>query len=670
MVDFYGAWGPQNDTYRTWSRVTYTQNTSANQTTFTIKAYLQDRYGYGMWHGLLRNIVTVRGTQVRNSTHSISGGANASTLIATTTRTLTHSADGTLSASGVYSRLYTDGDLWLYDGTAGGNVTVPTIARATTPSSGNFTTGTATTISLPYASNAFRHDVTYKFGNATGSIGTNVANSVSWTPPESLASQIPNATSGSVVITVVTKTGSGGSVIGTKTMTKTLTLAASIVPTVSQVLWTEQNTALSTIGAFVAGRSIVRGTVTGAGVGGSTISSKSVVVNGVVGSESTNFPLPATASVPASGRVTDSRGRTGSLTANIPALPYSPPSASVLRVFRTTSANVEHDEGTRLRMQITASSASLVVGGTQKNSLYVKVYTKPHGTGESSWQLRNNLTYTSRSVNTTLTITGGDIYLASNGYDVRVDLTDNTYTGIPPVSYSFSVPTAAVTMDLNGNSVGIGKMHERGSLDVAGTIYADGDRVGGFYIPSTKDAAAPPSAYPQGVSNMSANATGWPNGWGPVLTVKSNNARAVQYNYQQAGNNYYMRAARTASGSDEWLEWTGPYATDPSDGTFTPATGWTIYTGHKPILRLDSSGVVHFNHTIQAASGASMTNLGSVPTAFRPSADTMIGIARSSNTSTIGSLYLKTNGQISSEYTNGSLAAGAYYVLTGQWTLD
>lgn len=93
------------------------------------------------------------------------------------------------------------------------------------------TMGSAGTITISRASSSFTHTLTYSFGNTSGTIITKTtATSVKWTPPLSLASQIPNATSGTCTITCTTYNGNTN--IGSKTCTLTVSVPASVKPTI------------------------------------------------------------------------------------------------------------------------------------------------------------------------------------------------------------------------------------------------------------------------------------------------------------------------------------------------------------------------------------------------------------------------------------------------------
>lgn len=497
MADFYGPWGNPYNTYRTWISVGYSQSIAGNYTNVSVGAYFQDRYGYGLW-GNLRNIVYIAGTLVRDSSHGIAGGANASTYIAGSSLNVGHNADGTIGGIGVSSQMI---DVNYYNGTASGTIYVPTIPRATTPNwSGNFVTGTAKTINLPRASTSFTHTVQYSFGS-TGfvNIATGAGGSTSWTPPQTLASQIPNAASGTGTIRVITYSGSTN--IGTKDVSFTLDLDSTIVPTVSAVTWSDNNSVVATnIGAFVRGLSQVKGVVTSAGVYGSTISSKYVNIGGTTANENVGVLLTGSGTISAVAYSTDSRGRAGSLTQNITSLEYSPPSIISSIVQRAFSNGTPNGEGTYLRVDLNASVSSLIVNSVQKNAMKISVRTKQNG---SSWVDRNVIN-TGLTHNTYFLVSGGGIFSVASSYDVEIAITDNTSVSASAVSTR--IPTATVTLDLDGTSVGVGKYHENGVLDVAGDVYTSGDLYtsGGVVGLSTK-------VVPAGAIIAHAGATAPPN---------------------------------------------------------------------------------------------------------------------------------------------------------------
>ena len=281
-------------------------------------------------------------------TRAVSVGGGGTTEIECTHRhsEVTHNADGTWPSGQVCG-------WWRFNVPLGGahntptcgwtNFTIdgeiPTIPRATTPtlSSSSVAMGSAVTINLPRASSGFTHNVTYRFGNATGTINSNAGTSCSWTPPVSLAQQIKTSTSGVGTITVQTKNGS--TIIGTKTINITLTVPTSVVPTISGHVVAEATANIaSKFGAFVQSKSTLKVTTTAAGAQGSTITAYKTVIEGrsYTGSPCTSAAISGSGTIAVKTTVTDSRGRTATKTTNVTVVAYSPPQISVSNVARTS----------------------------------------------------------------------------------------------------------------------------------------------------------------------------------------------------------------------------------------------------------------------------------------------------------------------------------------------
>lgn len=115
-----------------------------------------------------------------------------------------------------------------------GSWILKTIPRATEPSivymSGSTCVlGTPVTIKTPRKSTAFDNTVTYTCGSASGTIGTDLGDSVKWTPPISLLSAL-GKTSGNITITC--KTYNGSTLIGSDTATLKVVAPATTTPTV------------------------------------------------------------------------------------------------------------------------------------------------------------------------------------------------------------------------------------------------------------------------------------------------------------------------------------------------------------------------------------------------------------------------------------------------------
>ena len=244
---------------------------------------------------------------------------------------------------------------------------IPKIPRATVPtvSAESINMGSEVTINLPKATSSFTHDIFYKYSSdssyttlATGVTGT----SQKWTPPVSLASKIPSATSGTWNILVRTK--SGNTIIGDKSINITLKVPPNIVPSISSVAVAEATAGIAAqFAAYIQGRSKFKLTISAAGNQGSTIKSYSVKVDGKTYLGDSN--VFTTQTINGSGNlnvvatVTDSRGRTASKTVTVAVSAYSSPSVTTFKAVRCTSAGVENEEGTAVKILFNFAIASM-----------------------------------------------------------------------------------------------------------------------------------------------------------------------------------------------------------------------------------------------------------------------------------------------------------------------
>ena len=433
------------------------------------RVWLQSMPAYSFYGQSSLHVQSIAGVTVVNTyiTRDIPLGGYI--LILDNSRYVSHNADGTQTAySGANFQNGPTGFLAL-----GTTLTLDTIPRATTPNwSGNFEGGAAKTINLPRASSGFTHDVSYVFGSQTGSIATGAGVTTSWTPSLALVNEIPNAASGTGTLTVVTK--SDATIIGTKAVPFTLAAGSGIIPVVDTVLWDDANTTVKTnIGRFVQGLSLVKGTVTASGLYGSTITDKWLRLGTTLIPEDTPFQIAGSGTVTASGEAVDSRGRLGTKAANFTVLPYTPPTIGVngWQVQRANASNVPTDTGAYLRVDLHAIVVSLISASTEKNALTITVRTRPVG---GSWTTRNVIT-PGLTHNAAFLVTGGAVFLITTSYEVEITLEDKT--GIEATRLVTTIPTATVTLDLNGTKVGVGKYWEQGALDVGGDIYMNGTKV-------------------------------------------------------------------------------------------------------------------------------------------------------------------------------------------------
>lgn len=327
--------------------------------------------------------------------------------------------------------------------------------------------GKSVTINTPAVNNAYRHTLRYAFGSASGTIATDIASSVSWTPPVSLANQIPSATAGSG--TIYCDTYSGSTLLGTKSVSITLTVPGSVVPsagTLSAALAEDT----SGTGLYVKGMGKAKLTLSGAsGAYGSSITSYTITGGGWAATNGalTTGTLASAGNITFTATVTDSRGRKASTTRTISVIDYTKPGVAVCDVYRCDADGNRKKAGTYFAVEINASYSAITGNTLNITARYKKQ-------SESSYGTAANVT------NNGKTVLGGGNIGASTTYDVLVTVADK-YNSLPILR---TLSTKSVLQSFKRSAgAAIGKVAElsnwldvawdtriRGNLKVDGTI--------------------------------------------------------------------------------------------------------------------------------------------------------------------------------------------------------
>ena len=419
---------------------TATQNIDTNKS--TVSWTLSNSGGDASWYAMRHLIVTIDGTTVytRDARYEQYSGT-----IATGSITLGHDSDGQKSfAVTIQAAVYNSA----VNARANKTFTLDRIYRTSTLSSDNFTMGTAGTITVTRGNNTYTHTVTYSFGSQTGTIVTKSSStSISFTPSTSLASQVPNATSG--ILTLTCETFNGNTSLGTTSITKTLNVPDSIKPTVSSATYANTNNSL---GVYLATFSAVRVTAISATAGtGATIQSYSTTFNGqTYNGTSFTTAIPATSgSYNLVITVTDSRGRTGTKTYTIAYAAYSAPTLSFTAVRTDASGNAD-DTGAYMKFTMTGTACSVKSGSTEKNSATGKIEYRT--VGSNSWTTLN-----ATASGRTATYSGVLAAAVSNSFEVVASVTDgiNTTTVKNVIVSSASYP---MTFYRGGKGVAFGRV--------------------------------------------------------------------------------------------------------------------------------------------------------------------------------------------------------------------
>ena len=241
----------------------------------------------------------------------------------------------------------------------------------------NGTIGTAMTIGVNKTNASYTDGITYQFGDYVGTIvSSSLATSISWTPPLSLASEIPNAQSGT--LTIVNWTYDGATFIGSNTTYVTLSVPQSLAPSASVAFADTDATCLGW-GIYVQSRSKLSFTITASGQQGATIASYRTTVNGTqyTGATFTTDVLLYNGSNTYTTVVTDSRGLQTTVTGTFNVVAYSVPSLTLTLCDRDDSddeqinisfdfvvASVSNNNDANYRLDYKLKSSSTWTNGT------------------------------------------------------------------------------------------------------------------------------------------------------------------------------------------------------------------------------------------------------------------------------------------------------------------
>lgn len=420
--------------------------------------------------------------------------------------------------------------------------------------------GKGVTINTPAVNSAYRHTLRYSFGGASGTIATDIASSVSWTPPVSLANQIPSATAGSG--TIYCDTYSGSTLLGTKSVSITLTVPGSVVPsagTLSAALAEDT----SGTGLYVKGMGKAKLTLSGAsGAYGSSINSYTITGGGwsATNGALTTGTLASAGNITFTATVTDSRGRKASTTRTISVIDYTKPGVAVCDVYRCDADGNRKKAGTYFAVEINASYSAITGNILSITARYKKQ-------SESSYGTAANVTNNGKTV-----IGGGNIG-ASTTYDVLVTVADK-YNSL---SIPRTLSTKSVLQSFKRSAgAAIGKVAElanwldiawhtriRGNLQVDGTISSsDQYRIKWKTIPDgadlNDDAYKISGHYRSALgSNIILNAPPWVKGaFEMVVTGIADGTYCTQTVKDYRDNYTYVRTQSNWTTPWIWSDWT------------------------------------------------------------------------------------------------------------------
>lgn len=572
-----GAMSTTND--KIAYKITITQNSQsvANNTsnvTVSVRVY-RTNTGYTTY-GTGTVYVTINGTQYTDSITTADKITSSGIVVFSKTLNITHNADGTKTLA-TSARITHD---QFTSSNQSYSQKLTTIPRATTPtvSASSVDMGKSITISLPRASGSFDHTLTYKLGSATGTIGENIGTSKAWTVPLSLASQIPNGTSGTVTITA--KTYNGSTLIGTKTVSFTAKVPSSVVPTFDGVAVADTNSAYATqFGSLVQGKSKAKFTIKAEGAYGSTITAYKTVIEGktYTGATPTTSILTGSGNVTATITVTDSRGRTATAEKTFYRIPYTAPQITAFSVVRTDAKGVENYEGTNAK--ITASFA--IASANSKNTNTYKIeYKAKSATTWTALKSGSGYSYNDSFVT-------GAVFDTNLAYDVRLTVSD--YFG--SITNTLDLSTAFTLMDFNasGRGIAFGKVSEKEGVEFALPLYSTlGHIITSPVVINTGtdlDTLTEPGFYvfSSGTSTTLVNSPLGGSGSGSIEVVYEGEAgqkRQVMTRCSAAYREIWDRLFY----SNKWQEWIPVFKGSSGTGRILWSGGQYMTAGHKAEL--------------------------------------------------------------------------------------
>lgn len=439
---------------------TSTANTSANTSSVTAKVYLN---GNGYTTSSSYWSCVINGTTVTSNKSASIGGK---TLLGSRTWTVNHNNDGTASVgiSFSYSNgLSSSGTYTTKTGSGSATVKLDTIARGSSMSlsRSSATIGSdSVTVNITRNSSAYKHKIKLILGDTTYLLAENVDTSYTFTPSMNYCNKITTSTSGTATVKVETLTGTNGSWIAETSKTLTLNVPSNVVPSVG-ISVTANN---QTSGVNVAGKTTFTVKPTNAsGSYGSTIKSYSITGGNL---NSTSSGGATTGTLNAGDytfvvKVTDSRGRTAQASQKVTVHAYSSPTISA-RAFRCDNKGTESSSGTYIAVNFSWEITNLASNNSNTKQYFIQYKTSSASSYTTSVDWTNLSSY-SGSMTKVLSQT----FSTTSSYNIQLKVKDSFGT----TTSTLNVSTISALLNIEKGGVGVGKIHEKGALDVGGAIH-------------------------------------------------------------------------------------------------------------------------------------------------------------------------------------------------------
>lgn len=421
-----------------------------NKTYVSVTVYVDSNAG--SWNGVTSECkVTVSGTFSDSWYKAFS--ANTTTTLGTTGAWVAHNPDGTKTVS--FSVSYTTG---VSPGTirTSGSKTLTPINRKSgisiSPTSIDADGDSEVTVTIDKKNSSFTDVVTVTLGDEvqTFDLGSSTKTQT-FSIPLSWNNQMPDVNS--AIATVMTTTKNRTTVLGSSSASLTVNVPQTeeFNPTVTPEI-IDANGYASTFGKYLVGLSQIKVTGLESGKYGAAIKSRKIEMNGstYTSNPAISTALSSTANTSIVYSVTDTRGRTASLTSSIQTYAYTPPKIT--------------ENITPIRW-----SSDTISGTPKNNGDYAKVgftFTIDTNLPGNSAQVSKITSKTSDdSVENVIETTSGATKIISANHTKTVAITYYVQDSVGRVAQmSYTLPTAeAVLSSRQGYQFAIGKVAEKGT---------------------------------------------------------------------------------------------------------------------------------------------------------------------------------------------------------------
>ena len=625
------------------------QNIAANTTTVNWRATVSRPVYYHTYNkqgdSTLSLSLDGRNVHSSNPTWEVWDGE---VTLARGSSTITHNTDGSKTLP--LSCTFNPNNGYHESITVTANISLTTIARASSVSVNAGIIGSPITINISRHSSSFKHTVRYVWGNKSGTIASNIDTSTTWMIPLDFANEIPNSTSGTGTIYV--DTYSAGTKTGTQSTILTASIPQNMKPTLSNVTLTDANgvaRGLLNGNNFLQIVSDIQVGFNGAsGAYGSTITgyrAEIVNKNNVVtenGGRLGMMNFNGSATIRAS--VVDSRGRRSDardITINV--IEYFAPSLSFSAVRTRESPNI-------IQIIRNAKIAPLMLSGKQRNNMTLTFRVAPLNTnnfsvdnGSASGIFTSVHTLTDSAAN----LAGN--YPATKSFTVIGRLEDK----FTSVEFSATVATESVIMSYDKDGrVGVGKVAELGqpgSLDVLGDIFSRNKPIQQHQITQSNgkvlDATGDWNNYINTGIYMGYNLLNSPSGgnpWKHIQVFKHNDNWVVQVAYDFSGQFLSVRS-KTNGIWNNWVE----YATVTKTITRKIDGGWGVKLNATRNGNTVTLSTEHISVSINTDSDYRELR-ETLPAGFRPASEAHLILQGHSDSTVSGTaiLHLASDGKI------------------------